>query len=96
MKAFEKILCVILALFVLVPATVIPASASSGVISVSSGTAHRGDTVRIDISVSGNPGVVNMVLDVNYSDGLELIGVQDGEYCPDRSILLPILQILIA
>lgn len=84
MKAFERILCVILALFVLVPVAAIPASASSGVISASSETAHRGDTVMIDISVTGNPGVVTMVLDVNYSDGLELIDVRDGGVLPGQ------------
>ncbi len=54
-------------------------STDNPVIKVSNGIARTGDTVDIDISLNGNPGIASMLLEISYDrSSMTLKSVEDG------------------
>ncbi len=77
-----RILAVIVLLFTLIMTILsgkIPVQAAGAQLSVSSATAEKGDTVKVNVSLSGNPGIWGMVLQVGYdSNALQLVSMSNG------------------
>ena len=51
----------------------------SGALSVKNASVQQGKTVDVPISISGNEGLTGLQLEIGYDEGLELVGVTQGE-----------------
>jgi hypothetical protein len=60
-------------------------SAEGGTFSAENVTAAPGEEVTVDITLSGNPGVSAIALNVEYSDKLELLSADDGGLLGDKT-----------
>ena len=59
-------------------------TAAGGVLKLSGAEAYPGETVTIDLTLSDNPGFVNMMLTVRYDPALTLTGVTDKGVIPGQ------------
>ena len=87
MKVFRKVLSVCTVIAMLGGMACMSVSAAENpTISVSSKTVLAGATVDVNVSLENNPGIVSMLLNVNYdSDALTLINVTDAEVLGNQS-----------
>ena len=74
----KKLLTLMFAVVLLVTCFVATAFAAAPVVSVSSAKAELGDTVTVDVSLSGNTGFDAYNIALNYGSGLELIELKAG------------------
>lgn len=84
MKKTKKLLSLILSLLMVM--TILPTGAivslaetNDAVVTVDSITATPGSTVDVKVSISNNPGILGAILSLNYSEGLTLTNVTEGD-----------------
>ncbi len=86
MRLTKRILAMIMSILMIVTsANIVVLAADEPTITVSSTTGKNGDTVDVTVSMSGNPGVVSVTLDLEYdSSALTLTGVTDTGLIPGQ------------
>ena len=64
-------------------------ASQEAVITVEKVTAMPGDTVKVNVAVSNNPGILGATLKLTYGEGLELTGAENGEAFSKLSLTKP-------
>lgn len=74
----------------LLPATVLRADAASQpVISVEEAWSAAGSTVEVDVTISGNPGILGATLTLSWAEGLTLVDAENGDAFANLSFQEP-------
>lgn len=55
----------------------VPGESGKPAVLISSSSGKAGDTVEVELSILNNPGICAICINVNYSEGLELIEAED-------------------
>jgi len=84
MKLTKRILATVMSiLMIMTSANIVTLAAEEPTITVSSVTGQNGTTVDVTVSISGNPGIVSVALDMTYdSSALTLTGVAADSVLP--------------
>ncbi len=83
MKLTKRIFAIVLSCLVLAGATQVAFAADVPLISVETVTAKPGEDVEVSISVSNNPGIISMLIHVQFDDALTLKKVENGNFLTD-------------
>jgi len=83
------VLCVVLALSIVFTFGVAAQAETSAVITVENTAGAPGSTVEVDVTLTGNPGILGMTLNISWADGLTLINDQNGEALEELSYQAP-------